>query len=362
MSKNLAIVEHVDGTALQPYRDRDEVRELAERLLSLHPASSDVGQAGMFAVAQLALMIGASPLPGVNEIHVWTNVNRQTGEKTVQFQLGVNYYRRKAEEAGGLLFKIQPRQMRENERKEYGVSQGQLAAICQGVRVRDMEKYIALGFKPNDIWEMAGAVGIGVAGVNEAKHGRPPIWTAFKRAEVDLYRRLFPTMLHQVAQAQVQTDVRVIDDPGSDWDEIGEFEEIGEEDEDERMTANQLNDWFGLPTEEDEEPAAKAPNTPQNGEKQGDAPQHTNGHDMTPPDPDVVALWRDKCAKLTRVSAGTVASMVANAVPFFDDMWHALGYTDYESSDPIDNGEKLNLFDELVEAARRKVQETEEEE
>ena len=78
----IAIVEHVSGTALENFRDRDEVRELAQRLLSLHPQAKEIGISGMTAVAQLALLVGASPLPGTNEIHVW-----KSGDK-IQFQLG----------------------------------------------------------------------------------------------------------------------------------------------------------------------------------------------------------------------------------------------------------------------------------
>ncbi len=224
-NQDLTVVENVDGTALQPYRNRNEVRELAERLLSLHPAAADVGQAGMFAVAQLALMIGASPLPGTNEIHVWAK--EKGGQKVIQFQLGINYYRRKAQEQGGVLWAVQPRQMNDPERKDYGIPAGQLAAICRGIRASEMEKWLRFDIPANQIWDMASAAGVGVSGINEAKHGRPAIWTALKRAEVDVYRALFPTMMYQVAEAQVKTDIEVVDnpDPGPSWDELAEFEQ-----------------------------------------------------------------------------------------------------------------------------------------
>lgn len=218
MSNELAIIEHVNGTSLEVYRDRNEVRELAQRLLSLHPAASEVGQAGMFAVAQLALMIGASPLPGVNEIHVW-----KTGNK-IQFQLGINYFRRMAQELGGVIWHTQPRQMNDRERQEYGIVQGQLAAICKGIRIVDMEKFLALNFPANQIFDMLAATGISTAGINEGKHGRPAVWTALKRCEVDLYKQLFPTMMQNVSKAQLNTPDVVIETDGPDWGDVEEFE------------------------------------------------------------------------------------------------------------------------------------------
>jgi hypothetical protein len=47
--------------------------------------------------------------------------------------------------------------------------------------------------------------------------GRTPLWTAFKRAEVDLYRALFPTMMAAVAQAQQET-IKISDGPK--WQEF----------------------------------------------------------------------------------------------------------------------------------------------
>lgn len=208
----LAVIEHVNGTSLEMYQDRNEVRELTDRLLSLHPAASEVGKPGMIAVAQLALLVGASPLPGTNEIHVWKSGNK------IQFQLGINFYRRKADEQGGVLWAIQPRQMRDDERAEYGVPQGQIAAICKAVRRQDMEKYVGMGFKPNQIWDMVGRVGIGTAGGNEGKAGRTAVWTALKRSEVDLYRSLYPALMQGIEDAQRGGDVTI--SKGPDWNEI----------------------------------------------------------------------------------------------------------------------------------------------
>lgn len=179
----------VRGTKIEVYGQRAEVRELMSRLMSLHPAAAQVGQAGMLAVAQLAIMAGANPLPATNEIHIW----QDSGKTFVQ--LGINYYRRRAQEQGGLFWVEKPRPMSEQEREGLDIAKGTLAAICKGVR---MSHLLQLSSPPlrldlDAIFEAVGAVGMGIAMPNEqTKKGRPAIWTALLRCERDLLRQLFP--------------------------------------------------------------------------------------------------------------------------------------------------------------------------
>jgi hypothetical protein len=42
-------------------------------MMKFHPAYTDVGDAGMIAAAQLAILSDANPLPTMGEIHVWKN-------------------------------------------------------------------------------------------------------------------------------------------------------------------------------------------------------------------------------------------------------------------------------------------------
>lgn len=194
MSNEKALIQrdqeiNVDGTALEIYSGRAEVRELALRLMRLHPAASEVGDAGMLATAQLALMVGANPLPGTNEIHVWKH-----GHRTV-INLGVNYHRRKGKEAGGWLWQIKPRRMTPEESRDYGVEDNQVGAICAGVRKEDMIGMRSAGFKVAEVWDMAGEIGTGTVGNHEElKKGRTRLWTAQKRCETDLLRKLFPNL------------------------------------------------------------------------------------------------------------------------------------------------------------------------
>lgn len=209
----LAVTDNGD-MALQHFGARGEVRELGDRLMKMHPAASEVGEPGMRAVAQLALMLGANPLPGANEIHVWK------GNRGTQMSLGINYWRRKAEEWGGVLYAISPRLMRPDEAATYGIAGGIIAAICRGVRTDDMIRFKRLGFGAVDIYDMCGRVGIGIVNAGEtAKSGRPLSWTALKRAETDMLRQLFPVQFGEVERHGALDDAPVVvsadDEPGA---------------------------------------------------------------------------------------------------------------------------------------------------
>lgn len=57
----------------------------------------------------------------------------------------------------------------------------------------DVRELREIGLPIDAIVKMKGVTGIGVAGRNEyAKNGRPPIWTAIKRAKTDFYKMAFP--------------------------------------------------------------------------------------------------------------------------------------------------------------------------
>lgn len=203
----------LSNSALSVYQDRDDVRELGDRLMAMHPAAGEVGAATMRAAAQLALLLGANPLPGVNEIHIWKD---NKGRPCVS--LGINYWRRKGQEWGGYLYEIPPRPMRAQELAAYGIPENTIAAICRGVRTDEMVRFKALGFTTREIWDMCGRTGIGTQGPNEyAKSGRPSTWTSLKRAETDMLRQLFPaefgTVDRQLADSTLPVEIDVIDAP-----------------------------------------------------------------------------------------------------------------------------------------------------
>jgi hypothetical protein len=198
----------------------------------MHPAAADVGANAMRAAAQLALLLGANPLPGVNEVHIWRD-NKGRNCMT----LGINYWRRKAQEWGGYVYEIRPRPMRPEELAEYGIANGTMAAICTGARTADMLSFKALGFTTNEIWDMCGRTGVGTQGANEyAKSGRPNVWTSLKRAETDMLRQLFPAEFAALDRQAIADDAPII---------ITAADAIDEDDEPapkRRYTAAELND------------------------------------------------------------------------------------------------------------------------
>ena len=230
MSDSAMILHDGNGSALSAYQDRDDVRELGDRLMAMHPAAGEVGPAAMRAAAQLALMLGANPLPGVNEMHIWKD---EKGRNCMS--LGINYWRRKGNEWGGYLYQVQPRPMKPAEMAEYGIANGTAAAICKGVRAADMIQYRQMGFTTNEVWDMCGRTGVGTQGPNEySKKGRPSIWTSLKRAETDMLRQLFPAEFARIDQ-QTMTEAAPLvtieaiepgvidgDAPGGDEDEVEE--------------------------------------------------------------------------------------------------------------------------------------------
>ena len=211
MTDNALIVSS-NGNGIAQYAPREDVRELTNRLLAMHPAAAEVGENAMRAAAQLALMLGANPLPGVNEMHIWRD---NKGRNCMS--LGINYWRRKAEEWGGVLYEIRPRLMKTAEAVEYGVPNGTTGAICKAVRANDMIRYRQLGFAATEVWDMCGRTGVGTATANEyAKAGRPPSWTALKRAETDMLRQLFPAEFGRVDREMITTDASVVIAPDGD--------------------------------------------------------------------------------------------------------------------------------------------------
>lgn len=179
------------GTQLERYGQRDVVRELMSRLLMLHPSADEVGEGGMLAVAQLAVLVGANPLPSTNEIHVWKDK-----KGNIVIDLGINYFRRRGNELGGLYWVEQPRMMTETEYDTYGLNAGsQIGAICKAARLDKIRELMAMGIPFEGA--LQGLVRTGVGTVSKggyAKEGRPLSWTALKASEKDLHRALFPNL------------------------------------------------------------------------------------------------------------------------------------------------------------------------
>jgi len=222
------LVPTVQGTALDVYQDREIVNELMSRLMSFHPAAKEVGKAGMLMAAQLALLMGASPLPSTNEIHIWKD-NRGN----VQVSPGINYWRRRARQWLGIWWVERPRPMTELELREYEISEGELGAICKGAAMRDVEPLLSRGIPIKDVLAAKTLIGLGTVDTGktqygsykEQKQGRPLIWTAVKRCETDLLKQLFPYEAGENFQPGAGLQVvngggYAVDDQSRHWGEL----------------------------------------------------------------------------------------------------------------------------------------------
>lgn len=342
MSTDNALVLSGNNT-LSNYGQRADVNELVSRLMMLHPQAQEVGERGMMIVAQTAVLLGANPLPGANELHVWKDKDGKTC-----FQLGINYLRRKGQEWGGVLFSIRPREMKANERQEYGIPNGNTAAICFGVRADDMVSWHGRGFSANQIFDMCGRVGIGMVGQNEyAKKGRPQIWTAFLRAERDMMRQLFPTQMKQI-------DNTIPDEPVTDdWQPSGEIIDYpGDENTNHfsGQTIDQINDDLFGSAPVNRQPAPPPAIRP--------VPAGLNQETeevLTPVtiDPVKWEQFRGKVANNPRNTVGSVASAVTGTGAYRSDA-HALNAAklisaDLEKSLQLSKEDALRLFDQLIE-------------
>lgn len=179
----------VSGTAIQAYADRGVVREMGDRLMMLHPAAAKLGKPAMLGLGQLAIMLGANPLPGAGELDVWPD--KKSGQP--RFNIGVAFFRRRAGELGGVAWRVKPRSMTEEERAEYGIKDGELASICEACSKADMFQALKEGLTADAVWSFFSRIGVGTVDKREfPKTGRPLIWTAQKRAEKDCLNKLFP--------------------------------------------------------------------------------------------------------------------------------------------------------------------------
>lgn len=197
--------------------EKQTATELAAAIMTFHPGYGAIkkklgegaAKTAMLQMAQLSLMIGASPLPYTNEMHPFEN----RGQVTIQ--LGINYYRRRAREyAGGVLFQIEPRPMKSDEITDYDIDgKVQRGAICRGIRFDEYVKLKGLGLSTNEIYAMAARTGIAVVDRKEYSwNGRSLVQKAMKRSEVDLYRQLIPELNISVNPGAVQS-------AGLQWDE-----------------------------------------------------------------------------------------------------------------------------------------------
>lgn len=201
MSTDL-IVQTVEDK-IAAYGNSAQMRAMVERIMQIHPGiaviarkSPDKGIKAASLAAQFAIAAGASPIPSTNEIHVWVD-NRDN----LNVDLGINYWRRKADEGGGVWYVVKPRPMTEEERKQYGVDgEHDVAAIAIGCQYSKILEAVSAGIPFEVAEDRFSLIGTGLASsksnnngyVADKKSGRSVSWTAEKSAEKDLLKKIFP--------------------------------------------------------------------------------------------------------------------------------------------------------------------------
>lgn len=187
MTNELA-VQTVQGTQLENYGERTMVKELVSRMMAFHPAAGEVGEKGMLMAAQLAILMNASPLPGVNEIHIFKD-----NKGNIKVEPGINYWMRRSNAMGGVFWVIQPRLMTDQERELYMIPNGIIGAICSGCRKPEMFDMLRAGFTKKEVLDGISITGIGTTTSSDyAKNGRPLSWSAIKRCKTDFYKQAVP--------------------------------------------------------------------------------------------------------------------------------------------------------------------------
>jgi hypothetical protein len=217
----------VTNSTIQMYGSRDDLNLITDRLMSMHPSAKQVGTDGMRAVAQLALMMGANPLPTAGEIYVWVDWQGKTSTT-----LGVAYYRRKASEKDTVIWQSgnEPRPMTPQERETYGVPVGALAGLCKGLLLSEYTALLNSGVPWQEAQKMLARTSHAIVVADEmfyadnktnrdknrvgkplpAPTGRTWQWVAEKRAEIGFYRikSMVDTTLTDAMQAQAQQVLR----------------------------------------------------------------------------------------------------------------------------------------------------------
>lgn len=236
MSENaLTNIEPSKSVALT-YGSRDDVREITDRLMLMHPAAKEVGASGMRAVAQMAVMIGANPLPAAGEIYVWTDYSGK-----VSTDLGIAYYRRKAAEKDTVMWANgnEPRPMTEQEREQYNIPADAMAGICKGFLLSEYMQLLDRGVPWQAAQDMLARTSTAIVAKEEmfyadtdynkkknrvgkelsAPSGRTWQWVAEKRAEKGFYRMkaLVDTTLTDAIQAQAKQVLATVEHGNGRW-------------------------------------------------------------------------------------------------------------------------------------------------
>lgn len=224
MTQNSAIEIVSEGhSQLAPYGDKSVLNELVYRVMDFHPDvramkgehGEDAARQYAIQIAQTAILMGASPLPGLNEIHAWREIKKKKivdrgKEQWISYEIirvgpGKNYWaRRGVQVAGGIHWIISPRAMSKAEKDEHGIPETEIGVMCKGCRIDQLNErmnLVSAGILSREqLLEGTAVIGVGTVTRNkdnygnfkEQKTGRSLLWTAEKRALADFYSKACP--------------------------------------------------------------------------------------------------------------------------------------------------------------------------
>jgi len=163
------MAENNQGTAMQPYGDKGEIRDLANRVLAMLPGGTDLTKNEAMALAQLAVAYGLNPFHG----EVWYIKGKGA-------MVGIKGLRKAARKQA--FFQTVPRNMTMAEREERLLKDADIGRVCELYRWGN-------GIPPAQNLPFFGE---GIAYAKETPpHTKSRVWLAEKRAEADALKKAY---------------------------------------------------------------------------------------------------------------------------------------------------------------------------
>lgn len=188
-TKSLTTVNQT-AQVVSSYGSGDDVRALAQRIMTMHPSARSIGPQGCNLLAQLGLALGLNPLPGTGHIHAWS----EGGQLCVH--IGVEG--RMALARKDSPFSVYTRAMTAQEVEEHGLQPGDRGKVAEVTRLDIAQQMKDLGVTIRPF------TGVGIAKANErAPKGRTLAWRAEQRAIKDALRLAYSLRLPADIMGQV---------------------------------------------------------------------------------------------------------------------------------------------------------------
>lgn len=189
VTKSLTTVNQT-AQVVNSYGSGDDVRALAQRIMTMHPSARSIGPQGCNLLAQLGLALGLNPLPGTGHIHAWS----EGGQLCVH--IGVEG--RMALARKDSPFSVYTRAMTAQEVEEHGLQPGDRGKVAEVTRLDIARQMKDLGVTIRPF------TGVGIAKSNERPpKGRTLAWRAEQRAIKDALRLAYSLRLPADIMGQV---------------------------------------------------------------------------------------------------------------------------------------------------------------